>query len=219
MNIEIGDNLRTWTIICALLCLMTIGVAVAHYTIPSADAKLEERRGKAHLEAAIKDRKASEEKLAALEIGDTAMWEGVSESVTSQILQSVTVIAKTQNINLKSFRPQTAVADGDLSRNNYVVLIEGSFPQVVGFIRSIDTPSSRLGISLVQVSASDQETDSVNATVGIVAYVKMPDATEVAKNEKKATGSESTTTNNVDPNMKKTMNDEEKSASQPKEQK
>lgn len=198
---------------------MTAGVALAHFTMPTPDAKLEERKGRANLEKAIKAREISEMQLANLESEASGMWEGAPESITAQILQSVTVIAKAQGITMKSFRPQTAIADGDLSRNNYLVLLEGSFPQVVAFARSIDTPSSRLGISLVQVAAADQESDAVNASIGIVAYVKMP---EVEKKPNPGTNdktSKEAVTKNEGPNKDNSMNEVKKETSLPTDKK
>jgi|GEM_PF-1806241 len=218
MNIEIGDNLKTWTTMSIILAVLTIGIAIANFLIPMPDAKKAEEVGKEAVAAGKAELAVRERELEELKAADPAIWEGLTETVTPQILQSVTLMAKAQGVTLKSFRPQNPVADGDISRSNFVVLIEGPFPKVVAFTKAIDTKSSRLGLNQVQLAAVDQETDVVSATVSVIAYIRQPEV-------KKGRTSEVATTKNPNPNENKKgaqikeelSNDSTKPTSQPKE--
>lgn len=174
MNFELGNNLRTYNILTVLLLLCLAGIATFFFIVPKPDPEIAERAGKLRLEKAQKELNLNLAKQASLKEKNPALWEGQTETITPQILQSISVIAKAQGVNLKSFRPQTPVADGDLSRGNYVLLIDGTFPQVANFVRALDSAANRLGVSQVQISSSDQESDKVNATVAVIAYVKQP---------------------------------------------
>lgn len=198
MNFELGNNLRTYNIFIGILLLVLIGVAAFFTIVPKPNKLVAERAGILRLEKAERELKLNEAKLEALQVKDAAIWEGQADTVTPQILQSISIIAKAQGINLKSFRPQAPIADGEISRGNYVLLIDGSFPDVANFVRALESPTSRLAVSQVQLTAVDQETDKVNATVGVVAYVLQPkvlnkrEAEMAAKAAEEAKATEST---------------------------
>ncbi len=218
MNIEIGDNLKTWTTVSVILAILTIGIAIANFIVPMPSAAKAEAVGKEAVRAEKAGLVVKETELAELQAMESGIWEGLSETVTPQILQAVTVIAKAQGVTLKSFRPQNPVADGDISRGNYVVLIEGSFPKVVSFAKAIDSESSRLGVSQVQMASVDQETDSVNATIGIVAYIRQPEVKKGRTSEIATTKDATGNTDKKDTQIKKELsNDSSKSSSVPKE--
>lgn len=218
MNLELGDNLKTWTAVCAIFAFLAIGIAAANFMIPMPNAKEAEIDGKNNVKQAKAELTKSQDELAELKSADPGIWEGQTETVTPQILQAITVIAKTQGVTLKSFRPQKPVADGDISRSNFIVLIDGSFPKVVSFIKALDATTSKLGVNQVQIASIDQESDSVNATIGIIAYIRQPETkkgrTEVNDNDLK-TNSEKISKDV--PNNTEQSNEPEKATSSPKE--
>ncbi|MFM9873605.1 MAG: type 4a pilus biogenesis protein PilO [Fimbriimonadaceae bacterium] len=220
MNLELGDNLKTWTAICAIFAFLTIGIAVANFIIPLPNSKEAEIDGKNSVKQAKAALNASQDELAELEASNPGLWEGQTETVTPQILQAVTVIAKTQGVTLKSFRPQNPVADGDISRSNFVVLVDGSFPKVVAFTKALDSSTSRLGVNQVQIASIDQESDTVNATIGIIAYIRQP---EVKKGRDTTATTDTTPTKGdskkVVPINKEVSNDPAKQSSLPKDSK
>lgn len=175
MNFEFGNNLRTWNLLCYALATLVTAIAIAHATLPMPDPKAAKRDGKGRLDLAKTERDIAQKELDERKSESAAVWEGEASTITPQILQSVTMIAKAQGVNLKSFRPQNPVADGNISRASFSVMVDGPFPKVVSFIRALDAESSRLGVNLVQMAAVDQQGDTVGATIGVIAYVRMPD--------------------------------------------
>lgn len=178
MNFEFGNNLRTWNLACYALATVVAAIAIAHAVLPMPNPEAAKKDGRGRLELAKSERDIAQKELDDLKAGSAAIWEGQAETVTPQVLQSVTMIAKTQGVNLKSFRPQNPVSDGNLARVSYSVMVDGPFPKVVAFIRALDSESSRLGVNLVQMASVDQESDNVGATIGVIAYVRMPEATK-----------------------------------------
>jgi Tfp pilus assembly protein PilO len=201
MNIELGNNVRTYTALCAALILAIIGVACYHFLAPYPSPKAAERRTDRQIERAESDLKRKQETLANLKSGEKAVWQGAAQTVLPQVLQSVSILAKAQDIKLKTFRPQAPITDGEVTRATYLTMVEGPFPQVAAFIRSIDRPDSQLATSTIQISALDQESDLVTATVGILAYI---------------TPSVAPKNPNEDPNAPKTEQESEKSPNQQK---
>jgi Tfp pilus assembly protein PilO len=186
--------------------------------MPNADKA--EAIGKEAVAAGQADLAARTKELEELKAADPGIWEGLTETVTPQILQTITVIAKSQDVKLKSFRPQNPVADGDISRSNFVVIIEGSFPKVVAFSKAIDSASSNLGLSQVQIASVDQETDMVNATISVIAYIRQPEVKKGRTSEVATvkTPNEESTTKGAQ--IKKELaNDPAKPTSIPKESK
>ncbi|MBS1711770.1 MAG: hypothetical protein JSS71_08605 [Armatimonadetes bacterium] len=178
MNFEFRNNLRTWNLACYALATVVAAIAIAHAVLPMPNPEAAKKDGKGRLELAKSERDIAQKELDDRKAGSAAIWEGQAETVTPQVLQSVTMIAKTQGVNLKSFRPQNPVADGNLARVSYSVMVDGPFPKVVAFIRALDSESSRLGVNLVQMASVDQESDNIGATIGVIAFVRMPEATK-----------------------------------------
>lgn len=174
MNIEFGNNIRTWNLVCGIALAIIAIITIYDVVVPKADAnrvRNQRSREVSKLEAQLRADSARLEKLRA---ANPSIWDGQLEDVTPRILAEATRLASSNGVNLKSFRPQNPVTDGETMRANFVMLVDGSFPKVAALIRAIDSPASRIGLSVVQISSADQESDTVNATLGIIAYLKAP---------------------------------------------
>ena len=53
----------------------------------------------------------------------------------------------------------------------FLIGVDGSYPNVVAFVKDIETKGTKLALSQVQLSSSDGTTDKVSASIGVVAYV------------------------------------------------
>jgi Tfp pilus assembly protein PilO len=94
-------------------------------------------------------------------------WKEDAELVGPAALAIVNGIAKQRSLKVASFRPQKAVTEGSLVRLPYQISLEGSYTDVVGFVRQLETPTHKLVVNNVQIASSDGETSAVKATIGI----------------------------------------------------
>lgn len=98
------------------------------------------------------------------------LWTEGADAVSPKALEIVTDAAKAENLRISAFRPQKPSEADGLQQLAYLVAVEGRFPQVIGFLRRVETPGNRLAVTLFQVTSADGATDAVTATVGLVAF-------------------------------------------------
>jgi Tfp pilus assembly protein PilO len=107
---------------------------------------------------------------------EARIWQGTTDSVGAAALAKATSLAKNHGLNLTAFRPQKPVQEGELTRLAFVMTLEGSYPALQAMVRSLETPAHRLSVHLVQVASADEASDSVNATVGVSAFMETKQA-------------------------------------------
>lgn len=188
MNIEFGNNIRTWNLVCGLAIFAMLVIAVFDLVAPKPDANRIRNQRSSKITALQAEVAKEESRLEMLKSADPNLWEGDMEDVTPKLLEEASRLCANHNVNLKSFRPQNPVSDGETIRANYVMLVDGSFPQVAALIRAMDSSASRIGLSLVQISSADQESDKVNATLGVIAYLKAPEPPKKAASNREQGG-------------------------------
>jgi hypothetical protein len=105
---------------------------------------------------------------------NTMTWAGNLNQISTTALGKVTELAKTHKLSLDSFRPQRLGSIGDLPTQPYLVSVSGAFPDVVGLTKDIETKGTKLAVSMVQITASDQGSDKVTASIALVAYLTPP---------------------------------------------
>ncbi|MBX3115088.1 MAG: hypothetical protein KF836_11025 [Fimbriimonadaceae bacterium] len=206
MNLEIGNNRKTWNAVCALALVLMLVIALADMFVPKPTEAKEKQNRHQQVNELERKIKTDEDYLQELILAETGTWEGDQEVVTPKILQTVSQLASSHNVNLKSFRPQSPVSDGDTIRAHFVILADGKFPDMASFMKALESNSTKIGTNVVQIASADQESDMVNATIGIVAYIKAPEVV--------ATNRRPSNTNTVKPrpaNNTDTTNSEEKS--------
>jgi hypothetical protein len=55
-----------------------------------------------------------------------------------------------------------------------LVALEGSYLDIVAFMRSLEKPESKLAVEMIQLNSSDGISDRTNLTLGVVAYSERP---------------------------------------------
>lgn len=111
------------------------------------------------------------------------LWQGTPEEIGSTILDRATKLSQSHHLTLVAVRPQKQADAGGLTQFPFQISVSGSFPQVAGLIRDLETPSERLCVNLVQISAGEGEGNSVSATIGTSIFVQPKPATP-ASNDK-----------------------------------
>lgn len=165
------SNDRTWKGFLVVVSLILASLLAAMVYLPDAKPQFGPAE-RAQKQAAVRSATvgANQKADSAREDAAKYLWSEKPDAIAPQALGIVTGAAKTHGLKLSAFRPQKPVVEGDLEVLNYVVALEGRFPAVADFLRTLETPGNRLAVNLFQVTSSDGATDSVTATVGLVAF-------------------------------------------------
>ena len=102
---------------------------------------------------------------------DPLLWAGNVQTVGPQALAAVSSVVKARNLRLVAFRPQRVIPSGAVTVAPFAVNLEGSFLNVMQFVKDLEANKNKIAVGQVQVSAADASSDNVNATVNIVAYI------------------------------------------------
>jgi len=105
---------------------------------------------------------------------DSRIWQGKEESASPLILAKLNDIAVNRGIKVNSFRPQKPGENGGLTQLGFVLALEGGFPQVLEMVRDIEAKVPRLGVHQINIASADATAGTVNATLGLAAFVVPP---------------------------------------------
>lgn len=164
-----NSEMKTWTnatigamVVCVLLLLFQFfGPKPASQTRKWQEEKLDLEK---KINGAKENLPDAETELAA------KVWTESPDQLGAILMGAVQANARKNGLNMLAFRPQKTEEDSGVVRHGYSVSLEGRFPQVIEFLRAVETPESKLAVGTLQIAAADGATDAVTATVGIVAY-------------------------------------------------
>jgi hypothetical protein len=97
-------------------------------------------------------------------------WTGGLQEVGPGALQSMNALATKHKVKLSGFRPERTSQSAGVDLVPFSVTAEGSFLDVVAFVKAIEDPANKLAVDTVQVASSEANSDQATATVGITAY-------------------------------------------------
>jgi Tfp pilus assembly protein PilO len=98
------------------------------------------------------------------------LWSQPADQVAAAAMAKVTQFAQAQSLKVLAFRPQRVQEFPGVTVLPYQVSMEGYFPKVMAFVRSMETSTVKLPVVNVQIAAADGASDKVTATIGIVAF-------------------------------------------------
>ena len=167
-------NLRSvhWGAVSAIVVL--VGVGVFHFVVPmpgdlpqSAQKSADEVRSSAAEEGGkyMSVRKANEVRL----------WSSPRDEISPEAMSWVSARARESFVTVSSFRPQRTNDLDGLRQMNYLVAAEGAYQDVMRFIKAFEAEDSLLAVKLVQLTGIDGATDTVRASIGLVAYLEVED--------------------------------------------
>lgn len=152
---------------------LTLLIAVYHFVAPVPSAGLaakQHRREELSLRSETKDLLAEISKSRASIEG--RLWNVGRDQIGARAMARVDEFAVKEQVKVQAFRPQRTVETPEIIRYPYSVVVQGSFPKVVKFVRRIQDPGTKLALTSVQITAADGETDTVTATIGLAAFLK-----------------------------------------------
>ncbi len=97
-------------------------------------------------------------------------WQVSRDEVGPSAMAWVSQRARQNNVEVSAFRPQRTVDADGLQQLNYLVTAEGSYPNVMKFIKVFEGSDSLLAVRALQVASIDGASDTVRATISLVAY-------------------------------------------------
>lgn len=100
----------------------------------------------------------------------TRLWSQTADQVGPTAMSMLEKFARQNNLKVISFRPQRLEEEAGLERLPYQITLEGAFPKVISFVRTVETPATKIAVTNVQIASSDGASDAVTATISLVAY-------------------------------------------------
>ncbi len=171
-EISLGNNEQTWTVVGVLALVAMIGIFVYDSVVPRPSVLRERAKQGAQERDLIRATAEKRDQFQnAKQVVARTSWSGSAERVTPAILERLTKIASTKGLQIQSFRPQKVTQAADLDVLAFNVALEGPFLQVMGFIQLLEKQEKNLTITLVQLASADGESDVVNITIGVSAFV------------------------------------------------
>jgi len=171
-DISLGNNEQTWTIVGIMALVTMVGLFVYDTLAPKPSVIAERAKQSAQERELLRETAEKRDQYqAARQVVARTSWNGSLERVSPAILERLTKIAATKGLRIQSFRPQKVLPTADLQVLSFNVAMEGPFPQVMSFLQLLEKQERTLAVTLVQLASSDGESDVVNATIGISAFV------------------------------------------------
>jgi len=171
-DISLGNNEQTWTIVGALALLTMVGILAYDQIAPRPSVLRERAKQSAEERELLRTtaEKRDQFENATLVVARTS-WKGSQERVAPAILERLTKAAASKGLQIQSFRPQKVTQAADLDVLAFNVAMEGSFPKVMSFIQLLEKQEKNLTVTLIQIASADGESDLVNVTMGVSAFV------------------------------------------------
>lgn len=160
----LGKN-PNWGAIAAVLALVAIGVY--DFVVPKASVDANTKT----LKELTKDRRVKEEEHGQTrEKVDSLTWQVGRDEIGPRAMAWVSRAASANFVTVSAFRPQRTTEAGSLDQLNYMVTAEGSFLNVMRLIDALESPDSLMAVRSVQVASMNGASDTVRATLGLVAF-------------------------------------------------
>ncbi|MBS1714242.1 MAG: type 4a pilus biogenesis protein PilO [Armatimonadetes bacterium] len=150
--------------------VLTVGLLAFHLLAPMPSAAQTTKRHRAEEIKTEAETKSLREEVARIktEIAPN-LWDVPVDELGAAVMGVVDKAVAGKALKIQGFRPQKPITVSGVTRFPYLVVLQGPFQQVVGFVRDIETTGTKLAVSGVQMSGADGATDTVTATIGIVA--------------------------------------------------
>ena len=100
-----------------------------------------------------------------------SQWSEGAATIGSSVLNSLAKLADSSHVQLGGFRTDKAVQASLIQQVPFIAVVEGAFPDVMGFVARVERPESKLALNLLQIASSDSKSGNVTATLGIVAFL------------------------------------------------
>ncbi len=164
---KLNSQHLNWGAITAVFALVVISAYDIIAPSPGSQ-RVVTTKSRAELE---QDKEDAQRKLAESEqTVNSLTWQVSRDEVDPTAMAWVSQRARQNAVEVSAFRPQRSVDAQGLDQLNYLVTAEGPYPNVVRFIKVFEGSNSLLAVKAVQVASINGASDTVRATISLVAY-------------------------------------------------
>lgn len=163
-----------WTVAAGFLVIVFLVLSwFAFFPIePKTDERADESALNRDLLRAEEEKRQSLARVDEAEMRIAALtWPQTIDEISPSALGRVGELARQAGVKVTSFRPQRTQDDTDVPAIPFLVTVEGEYPRVLTLLRLLESETTRLAVTLVQIAAADGATDRVNTTYGITAFL------------------------------------------------
>jgi hypothetical protein len=164
---KIDSKHLNWGALSAVVALVAIAAYDFFVPLPGETGPAT-TKSKPQLEAEKKDAMAELGK--SEELVNSMTWPGTRDAVGPAAMAWVSARARESYLDVSAFRPQRTISAEGLDQLNYLVTAEGPYPAMLKFVRSFESPESMLAVKALQLNSVDGASDTVRATITLVAY-------------------------------------------------
>ncbi len=163
MNLTTKDT--NWGAVAAIVAFLTIAAYDFMVPKPGLDPKAKT------LEELERERATKREQYAKAQTEvDGQTWQVGRDEVGPKAMAWVSRAAEANFVSISAFRPQKMAESAGLDQLNYMVTAEGPFLNVMRLIDAIESEGSLMAVKSVQLASVNGASDTVRATVGLVAF-------------------------------------------------
>lgn len=162
---------RNWTLVGYVAVVVAALMLAAHYFFPVKSAgQVVALRAKEDRDLDADIKRIRDEVTTLRAKNATRLWTQPADEIAAATMAKLTSLAQARNLKVIAFRPQRMQDDGTIMRIPYQATLEGPFPQVISFLKDVETSKFKVIVSTVQIASADGASDKVSSTIGFVAY-------------------------------------------------
>lgn len=105
------------------------------------------------------------------------VWTGPLEQIGPASLERIDKLAAKRRLKMIALRPQRTDEIADFVVVPLTVTVEGSFPDVMAFVREVQAPTNKLSVAQIQLASADGASDAVTLTLGLNAFARTEEGT------------------------------------------
>lgn len=98
------------------------------------------------------------------------VWTGSIERIGPVSLERIDKLAAKRRLKMIALRPQRTDEIADFTQVPLTVTVEGSFLDVMGFVKEVQAPENKLSVAQIQLASADGASDMVTLTIGLNAF-------------------------------------------------
>ncbi len=144
---------------------------ISQFALPAPKPDVAAAKRIAQEQQARKDIAEMQAKLAGTRTSlETLAWKTNADRIESESMSRVSGIARASKVKMNAFRPQKSAEQAGMERIPFIISLEGPYPNVLEFVRRLETSDNKLAVNLLQLTSAEADSDAVSATIGVFAF-------------------------------------------------
>lgn len=172
INFRDKENLPA-TIVSIIAIASMVGMLIFYLVVPLPTTKgLAAKQRRKEIEVLDQTKTAETRIEAAEDMENRLTWTGGQDEIAPTALATINRLVAKHKLRLVAFRPQRNDSRSTLNQVPFLLTVEGPFPQIVALVEDLYSPTSKVAVSLTQISNSDASSDKSTGNIGLVAFAK-----------------------------------------------